>query len=49
VRLGADPRMNSPDLRLDGYHFSAGGHSRAAETVAPVVLDLVHAAAGAAR
>jgi hypothetical protein len=49
VRLGADPGMSSPELRLDGYHLSAGGHSRAAEMVAPVVLDLIHATEGAGR
>jgi hypothetical protein len=49
VRLGADLRMSSPELRLDGYHFSAGGHSRAADAVAPLVLDLLHAAEGASR
>jgi hypothetical protein len=46
VRLDADPDMSSASLRLDGYHFSAGGHSRAAASVAPVVLDLIGAAAG---
>jgi hypothetical protein len=45
VRLGAEPDMSNPGLRLDGYHFSAGGHSRAAASVAPVVLDLIGAAA----
>ena len=43
VRLDADPEMRNPGLRLDGYHFSAGGHSRAAISVAPVVLDLIGA------
>jgi hypothetical protein len=46
VRLDADPELRNPGLRLDGYHFSAGGHSRAAVSVAPAVLDLIQAVEG---
>jgi len=49
VRLGSDPQMDSDALRLDGYHFSAGGHSRAGDIVAPAVLDIVDAPGRAAR
>ncbi|MCU1386084.1 MAG: hypothetical protein JWL71_4781 [Acidobacteria bacterium] len=49
VRLAGDARMLSPELRLDGYHFSAGGHSRAADTVAPIVLEQLRTGEGAAR
>jgi hypothetical protein len=49
VRLAADARMTSDELRLDRFHFSAGGHSVAAESVAPAVLALVRAADGARR
>lgn len=41
VRLAADRMMAGDELRLDGYHFSAGGHSQAAQSVAPVALDFV--------
>jgi hypothetical protein len=41
VRLSGDPRMDDMALRLDGYHFSAGGHSRAADAIAPAALAMV--------
>ena len=44
VDLDQSRAMHSDDLRLDGFHFSAGGHSRAADIVAPAALELVHAA-----
>jgi hypothetical protein len=44
VRLGDDAALSSPDLRLDGYHFSANGHSLAAGVVAPAMLDLIRTA-----
>ena len=43
VDLAQVPAMHDPALRLDGYHFSVAGHSRAADAVAPAVIDLVHA------
>jgi hypothetical protein len=36
--------MSGDALKLDGFHFSVGGHSRAADVVAPAVLELIHAA-----
>ena len=44
VDLGDVPALSGDDLRLDRFHFSAGGHSRAADAIAPAVLQLVHAA-----
>lgn len=44
VDLAAAPALRDPSLRLDGYYFSVAGHSRAADVVAPAVLDLLHAA-----
>ncbi|HKB13487.1 MAG TPA: hypothetical protein VKD69_22630, partial [Vicinamibacterales bacterium] len=44
VDLAAVPLLRDPSLRLDGYYFSAAGHSVAAEAVAPAVIDLIHAA-----
>jgi hypothetical protein len=44
VDLGDVPILRSDELRLDRFHLSAGGHSRAADAVAPAVLQLVHAA-----
>lgn len=41
VDLGDDPRMLATTLRLDGFNFSAAGHSVAAENVAPAVLELI--------
>jgi lysophospholipase L1-like esterase len=41
VDLGDDPRMLAATLRLDGFNFSAAGHSVAAENVAPAVLELI--------
>jgi lysophospholipase L1-like esterase len=42
VDLGDDPRMLAPELRLDGFNFSTGGHAVAAENVAPAVLELIN-------
>ena len=44
IDLAANPALRDPSLRLDGYYFSVAGHSRAADVVAPAVLDLLHAA-----
>jgi hypothetical protein len=44
VSLGDDAALSNPDLRLDGYHFSANGHSLAADVVAPAMLDLIRTA-----
>ena len=44
VDLDQIPEMHDDALRLDGFHFSTGGHSQAADTVAPAVLALIHAA-----
>ena len=44
VDLGDDSALRGDQLRLDRFHLSAGGHSRAADAVAPAVLQLVHAA-----
>jgi hypothetical protein len=44
VDLGGVPALRSDDLHLDHFHLSAGGHSRAADAIAPAVLQLVHAA-----
>ena len=44
VDLAATPALRDPSLRLGGYYFSVAGHSRAADMVAPAVLDLLHAA-----
>jgi hypothetical protein len=44
VDLGDVPALQGDDLRLDHFHLSAGGHSRAADAIAPAVLQLVHAA-----
>jgi hypothetical protein len=43
VDLGDDPRMLATTLRLDGFNFSAAGHSVVAENVAPAVLELIGA------
>jgi lysophospholipase L1-like esterase len=43
VDLGRDARLHDPALRLDGFHFSAAGHSRAAELVSPCIIDLIRA------
>ena len=37
VDLRTVPVLQEDSLRLDGFHFSAGGNSRAAEAVAPAV------------
>lgn len=49
VDLGGVPALRGDVLRLDHFHLSAGGHSRAAEAIAPAVLQLIHAAAPANR
>jgi hypothetical protein len=41
VNLAGVPSMRDPALRLDGYYFSVAGHSRAADAVAPAVVDLI--------
>jgi hypothetical protein len=43
VHLAALPEMSGERLKLDRFHFSVGGHSRAADAVAPAVLDLIRA------
>lgn len=42
VDLGDDSALRGDALRLDRFHLSAGGHSRAADAVAPAVLHLIH-------
>jgi hypothetical protein len=49
VDLAEVAALRGDELRLDRFHLSAGGHSRAAEAVAPAVLQLIHAAESAAR
>lgn len=49
IELGEVTALRGDDLRLDHFHFSAGGHSRTADAVAPAVLQLVHAAEPAIR
>ena len=49
VDLNEASGMHDPALRLDGYSLSVGGHSRAADAVAPAVIDLIHAAGVVAR
>ena len=49
VDLNEVPSMHDPALRLDGYSLSVAGHSRAADAVAPAVIDLIHAAGVVAR
>jgi hypothetical protein len=44
VHLAAVPELTGDRLKLDRYHFSVGGHSRAADAVAPAVLDVIRAA-----
>ena len=44
VDLDDVPALRGDGLRLDRFHLSAGGHSRAADAVAPAVLQLIHAA-----
>ena len=44
VDLSDVQALRGDDLRLDHFHLSAGGHSRAADAVAPAVLQLIHAA-----
>jgi hypothetical protein len=41
VDLAGQPRLADPDLRLDGANFGAGGHSLAAQAIAPTVSGLV--------
>ena len=49
VDLGDVPALQGDDVRLDHFHLSAGGHSRAADAIAPAVLQMVHAAEPAIR
>jgi len=46
VDLGLDRRLRSPEVRLDGFNFSAAGASAAADAIAPAAIDLIHAASG---
>jgi len=41
VDLAAVPAMHDMSLRLDGFAFSVAGHSRAADAVAPAVIELI--------
>jgi hypothetical protein len=41
VDLGASPELGGDELRLDQFNFSAGGHARVAERIAPAVLALL--------
>jgi hypothetical protein len=43
VDLSTAPIMRDPALRLDGYALSVAGHSRAADAIAPAVIDLIRA------
>jgi hypothetical protein len=43
VDLSVAPIMRDPALRLDGYALSVAGHSRAADAIAPAVIDLIRA------
>ena len=43
VDLAAIPELTAGSIRLDGVNFSAGGHARVAQHVAPAVIDLVQA------
>jgi hypothetical protein len=43
VKLEEHPETRSADVLLDGYHWSAGGHSRAADAVTPAVTALLQA------
>jgi hypothetical protein len=49
VSLAALPDMRGDELKLDRFHLSVAGHSRAADAVAPAVLELIHIAEGTAR
>jgi hypothetical protein len=49
VHLAAVPELSGGRLKLDGFHFSVAGHSRAADAVAPAVLALIRAAGQGAR
>ena len=41
VDLGRDAALRTDAFRLDGFDFSAGGHARVAERLAPSVLELL--------
>lgn len=41
VDLAAAPAMHDMSLRLDGFAFSVAGHSRAADEIAPAVIELI--------
>jgi hypothetical protein len=41
IDLRDAPAMHDITLRLDGFSFSAGGHSAAADLIAPTVIDLL--------
>lgn len=43
VDLGDVSELADDGLRLDGFNFSAGGHAKVAEQVAPAVLELIQA------
>jgi len=47
VDLSDVEALRGDELRLDHFHLSAGGHSRAADAIAPAVLQLIHAAEAA--
>jgi hypothetical protein len=48
VDLGDEADMYEPDLRLNPFDFSVGGHRRASEHVAPAVLTLINIRLGTA-
>ena len=48
VDLGDEADMYEPDLRLNGFDFSTGGHTKASEHVAPAALALIKIRLGAA-
>jgi hypothetical protein len=47
VDLGDEADMYEPNLRLNAFDFSTGGHARASEHVAPVALSLIKIRLGA--
>lgn len=44
VDLSTVDRLSDPNLRLDGYHLGAAGHSVAADAIAPAVLAALETA-----
>lgn len=44
VNLANVADLRGDALKLDRFHFSVGGHSRAADAVAPAVVELIRAA-----